>query len=162
MTYSENSMPGILTGVQQRAVGFALMLFAFMFALAPVVSAQHVKANYQLAARFAPYKLQQLIYSTSVSPKWIEGSEKFRYDWKTSEGTFYYLVDPVRGTKTQIFDNDRLAAELTRITKDPWDSKHLPIRKIKFIDENTLQFEVESSQEEEIIEEEVDEEEPTE
>lgn len=154
MTYSENSIPGILTGVQQRTVGFSLILFVFMFVLAPVVSAQHQQANYQLAARFAPYKMQQLLYSTSVNPKWIEGSEKFWYDWKTSEGTFYYQVDPVRAAKNQIFDNDRLAAELTRITKDPWDSKHLPIRKIKFIDENTLQFEVESSQDEEVVEEE--------
>ncbi len=144
-------MPGILTGVQQRTVGFSLILFVFMFVLAPVVSAQHQQANYQLAARFAPYKMQQLLYSTSVNPKWIEGSEKFWYDWKTSEGTFYYQVDPVRAAKSQIFDNDRLAAELTRITKDPWDSKHLPIRKIKFIDENTLQFEVESSQVEDVL-----------
>jgi hypothetical protein len=32
---------------------------------------------------------------------------------------------------------------------DPWDGQHLPIRSIKFIDGNTLQFEVESSQDEE-------------
>ena len=125
----------------------------------PGANAQHQEANYELAARFAPYKIQQLLYSTSINPRWIEGSEKFWYDWKTSHGTVYYQVDPERGTKTQIFDNDRLAAELTRITRDPWDGKHLPIRKIKFIDENTLQFEVESSQDEEIeeLEEEIEE-----
>ena len=50
------------------------------------------------------------------------------------------------GTKRQIFDNDRIAAELTRITRDPWDGKHLPIRSIKFLNKDTLQFEVESSQ----------------
>jgi dipeptidyl-peptidase-4 len=107
-------------------------------------------ANYRLAARFAPYKIRTLIYSTSISPRWIEGSERFWYEWKTSEGTFYYLVDPPTASKRQIFDNDRIAAELTRITKDPWDGQHLPIRKIKFIDANTLQFEVESSQDEEV------------
>ncbi|MGD8726851.1 MAG: DPP IV N-terminal domain-containing protein [Gemmatimonadales bacterium] len=107
------------------------------------------RANYALAARFAPYKMQDLIYSTSVSPRWIEDSERFWYEWRTSDGTFYYLVDPSDGTKRQIFDNDRIAAELTRITRDPWDAQHLPIRSIKFIDPNTLQFEVESSQDEE-------------
>jgi dipeptidyl-peptidase-4 len=106
-------------------------------------------ANYRLAARFAPYKIDDLVYSTSVSPRWIEGSESFWYQWETSEGTFYNIVDPVAGTKRQIFNNDRLAAELTRITLDPWDGRHLPIRSIKFIDANTLQFEVESSQDEE-------------
>jgi dipeptidyl-peptidase-4 len=105
--------------------------------------------NYRLAARFAPYKIQDLIHSTSVDPKWIEDTEQFWYEWETSNGTFYYIVDPVAGTKQQIFDNDRIAAELTRITRDPWNGRHLPIRSIKFIDENTLQFEVESSQDEE-------------
>ena len=106
-------------------------------------------ANYRLAARFAPYKIQDLIYSTSVDPQWIEGSESFWYEWESSEGSSYYIVDPVAGTKRQIFDNDRIAAELTRITRDPWDGRHLPIRGIKFIDASTLQFEVESSQDEE-------------
>ena len=63
-------------------------------------------------------------------------------------------MDPVRGTKSQLFDNDRLAAELTRITLDPWDGQNLPIRNIRFIDANTLQFDVESSQDAE--EEDVD------
>jgi len=143
---------------QKRIIGAVVIPFIFMFVLVPVATCQHQEANYELAARFAPYKMQQLLYSTSVSPRWIEGGEKFWYTWKTSDGTFYYQVDPSRGTKTQIFDNDHLAAELTRITRDPYDGQHLPIRKIKFIDGNTLQFEVESTQDEEIEEEEVDEE----
>ena len=140
------------------------MLFvtaAFLFAPSATTAQRRTdsrSANYELAARFAPYKIQDLIYSTSVSPRWIEGGEKFWYEWKTSDGTFYYQVDPERGSKSQIFDNDRIAAELTRITRDPWDGQHLPIRSIKFIDENTLQFEVESSQDEEEGEEELDEE----
>lgn len=115
--------------------------------------ARATTANYRLAARFAPYKIQDIVYSTSVDPRWIEGSERFWYEWKTADGSFYYIVDPTSGSKRQIFDRDRIAAELTRITKDPWDAQHLPIRKIKFIDANTLQFEVESSQDEEVEEE---------
>jgi len=103
-------------------------------------------ANWLLGARFAPYKFSKLIYSTTVSPRWIEGTEKFWYQWENADGTFYYLVDPAAGTKRQLFDNARIAAELTRITKDPWDAQHLPIRSIKFVDANTLQFDVESSQ----------------
>ncbi|MCZ6704878.1 MAG: DPP IV N-terminal domain-containing protein [Bacteroidetes bacterium] len=154
------------TNVPERWISRRIiMLFvtaAFLFA-PPATTAQRrtdsQSANYELAARFAPYKIQDLIYSTSVSPRWIEGGEKFWYEWKTSDGTFYYQVDPEKGSKSQIFDNDRIAAELTRITRDPWDGQHLPIRSIKFIDENTLQFEVESSQDEEEGEEELDEEE---
>ena len=106
-------------------------------------------ANYRLAARFAPYKITRMIYSTTAAPRWIEGTERFWYQWETAVGRSYYLVDPATGTRQTIFDNDRIAAELTRITKDPWDGQHLPIRSIKFLDANTLQFEVESSQDEE-------------
>ncbi len=117
-------------------------------------------ANYRLAGRFAPYKMSDLVYSTSVRPRWIEGSERFWYEWETSDGKTFYIVDPAAGTKREIFDRDRIAAELTRITLDPWDAQHLPIRAIKFVDGNTLRFEVESSQDEEKDEaEEVEEEE---
>jgi dipeptidyl aminopeptidase/acylaminoacyl peptidase len=149
-------------GALVRTTLFAAVLAMTIFAL-PLTAQQRsrsgnvFRANYELGARFAPYKMQKLVYSTAVSPRWIEGSEKFWYEWRTSDGTFYNIVDPEAGSKRQIFDNDRIAAELTRITKDPWDAQHLPIRSIKFIDENTLQFEVQSSQDEE--EEEVEEEE---
>jgi len=100
--------------------------------------------------------MQELIYSTSVAPRWIEGTERFWYEWETSDGKFFYIVDPVAGSKRALFDRERIAAELTRITRDPWDAQHLPIREIKFIDANTLQFEVESSQDEEKEDEEVE------
>ena len=139
---------------------FLLFSFVATHLIAQEASAPP-EADYKLAARFAPYKINKLIYSTTVNPRWIEGSERFWYEWETSEGKSFYLVDPVQATKRAIFDNDRIAAELTRITKDPWDGHHLPIRAIKFIDENTLRFEVESSQDEEKEddEEEVEEEE---
>ena len=115
-------------------------------------------ANFELAARFAPYKISDLVHSLRVSPRWIEDTDRFWYEWETSEGRHFYLVDPGQGTKTEIFDNDRIAAELTRITRDPWDAQHLPIRAIRFTGPNTIQFDVESSQDEEVEEEEDDEE----
>ncbi len=46
-----------------------------------------------------------------------------------------------------MFDNDKLAAEITRIVKDPFDAKHLGLDSLKFIkDENWIQFEVKSTQ----------------
>jgi dipeptidyl aminopeptidase/acylaminoacyl peptidase len=116
-------------------------------------------ANFDLAARFAPYKISDLVHSTTVAPRWIEGSEKFWYEWENSDGTFYYIVDPVRSTKSRLFDQDRIAAELTRITLDPWDGQHLPITSIRFISDDVLQFDVESSQDEEGENDEVEEEE---
>ena len=119
----------------------------------------HGSANFDLATRWAPYQIQDMTYSMTVDPQWIEGGERFWYKWEDRNGAYFWLVDPVRGTKSQIFDNDRIAAELTRITRDPWDGQHLPIQTIRFIDANTIQFDVTSSQDEEADEEEETEEE---
>ena len=115
-------------------------------------------ANFDLAARWAPYRVSDMVHTTTAEPRWIEGSEKFWYEWESSDGSFYYIVDPERQARTQLFDNDRIAAELTRITMDPWDGQHLPIRNIRFIDDDTFQFDVESSQDEEIEEGEIEQE----
>ena len=115
------------------------------------------EANWQLANRFASYKMSDLSYSTSVSPVWIEGTDdNFWYSYETSAGREFILVDPAAGTKAPIFDNDRIAAELTRITKDPYDGQHLPITTIRFMDPDTIQFDVTSSQDEEEEEEETE------
>lgn len=145
------------------AVPWAVMALTLLMVAGPAVPAGHLSgqmethpavsghqtANYDLAARFAPYKLRELIHSTAVNPRWIEGSQKFWYEWEDTNGKTFYLVDPAGGSKRPVFDNDRIAAELTRITRDPYDGQHLPIQSIRFIDENTIQFDVTSSQDEE-------------
>ncbi len=107
------------------------------------------KANYKLAARFTPAKMRKMAFSTSVDAHWLKHSDRFWYTYETSEGKTYYIVDPARKTKRPIFDNVKMAAELTLITKDPYDAKHLPIERMKFVKKDrAIQFEVESSQEE--------------
>jgi dipeptidyl aminopeptidase/acylaminoacyl peptidase len=104
------------------------------------------KANYDLAARFSPKKLDKMIFSLSVDPHWLKQSNKFWYTYETSEGKQWMIVDPVKNEKKSMFDKDQLAASLTRIIKDPFDAQHLPIDSLKFIkDENWIQFEVKSS-----------------
>jgi len=122
-----------------------------------IVHGQHAeksKANYALASRFSPKKIEKMVFSTSVSAHWLKLSERFWYSFETPDGKIFYIVDPVRKTRTQIFDNVTMAADLTRQTKDPYDALHLPIDRIKFINsEKSIRFEVESTQEEEKKEE---------
>ena len=104
------------------------------------------KANYALAARFSPKKLDKMLFSLSVDPHWLKQSNKFWYIYETSEGKKWIIVDPLKNEKKAMFNNDKMAAELTKIIKDPFDGQHLPIDSIKFIkDENWIQFEVKSS-----------------
>ena len=85
------------------------------------------KANYELASRFSQKRVGQLVYSTRITPNWFADSDRFWYSWKTAQGTKYYLVDPATGKKSELFDMDKLAMQITEITRDPYDAQHLPL-----------------------------------
>ena len=106
-------------------------------------------ANWEQAARWAPYNTSDMLYSMTVAPRWISGTDNFWYQWEDNDGRRYYIVDPARRSKQEMFDRDVLAAELTRITRDPVDGQNLGIRGIRFTDNNTFFFEFESTQDEE-------------
>ena len=125
----------------------ALLLFV-MSAFAQETS---TKANYQLAARFTSKKLEKMVFSTSVDPHWLKLSDRFWYEYETPNGKNWYIVDPVKGEKKVMFDNAKLAAEITKIVRDPFDAQHLTIDSLRFVkDENWIQFEVKSTLEVEI------------
>ena len=104
------------------------------------------KANYQLASRFSPAKLKKMVFSTSVDPHWLKRSNRFWYEYETPNGKYWYMVDPASRTKKLIFNNEKLAADITRIVRDPFDAQHLPIEELKFSsDEKSISFEIKSS-----------------
>lgn len=106
------------------------------------------KANYQLAARYSPKKLEKLIFSTNVDAHWLKKSDRFWYMYETTEGKKWFIVDPVKGDKKLLFDNAKLAALITAIVKDPFDEQHLGIDSLRFVrDENWIQFQVKSTEE---------------
>jgi dipeptidyl-peptidase 4 len=125
-----------------------LSLSCLLVIFSSVAQQSASKGNYELAARFSPDKLKKMIFSTSVDAHWMKKSDRFWYEYETSQGKKWLLVDPVRRTKTPLFDADKLAAELTRAVKDPFDGQHLKLDNMKLLaDENTLQFSVKSTTE---------------
>ena len=127
-----------------------LLLLGFITLLLSMeVSAQNDvdKANYRLAERFSPNKVRKMVFSTSVNPNWLETGDKFWYNYNTTEGEFYYIVDLEKKEKKPLFDNHEMARMLTLITKDPYDYKHLPKIYPKFKKDDTVfQFDVTSTQ----------------
>ncbi len=125
------------------SLSFSLVLSSF------IAFAQNVpitKANYELPARFSPKKMEKMVFSTSVNAHWLKNSARFWYNYETSSGKTYYIVDPAKRTKNILFDNVDMAAQLSRLTKEPFDAQHLPIQKFKFIkNETVIQFEVKST-----------------
>ncbi len=127
-----------------------LLFFCCIFFLCQSVaqSSQVNKANYALAARFSPKKLEKLLFSTSVDAHWLKKSNRFWYMYETTAGKKWYIVDPIKAEKKPLFDNDDLASKISAIVKDPFDAQHLGLDSMRFIhDENTIRFEVKSTRE---------------
>ncbi len=101
------------------------------------------RANYELAARWTPQKVGKMVFDTAVAPHWLESGDRFWYSYETSQGRKFYLVDPLRKTRTPLFDPARMAAQLTTLTRIPYDAQHLPINTLRMIKKDSaLHFDV--------------------
>ncbi len=88
--------------------------------------------------------MNKLVFDLSVTPHWFALSDKFWYSYRTSDGTNYYIVDPLKKSKSLLWDNAKIAASLSLLTNFPYDSQHLPIKRLKLVDKDTrMRFEVE-------------------
>ena len=129
--------------------GLAALAFsmASVRAQAPPAGAAPAKApspNYELEARFLPDRMNKMVFDLNVTPHWFTLSDRFWYSYRTSEGTKYYLVDPVKKSRILLWDNAKIAAALSTLTNFPYDAQHLPIRRLKLVEKDTrMRFEVE-------------------
>src|SRR5204862_2835638 len=79
----------------------------------------------------------------AVTPHWLEMSDRFWYSYETRDGKRYFLVNPAASTskggrvKASLFDNAKMAAMLTSLSRVPMDAQHLPIKSLKFVKADT-------------------------
>jgi len=110
------------------------------------LKAQERLPEYLQAEKFTQDKLGTMLFSTTVDPHWFQQGNNFWYQYKTSEGTFWYVVNPTARTKNLLFDREEMAAQLTEIVQDPFEARQLPIRKLKAKEDGrTFTFEVTST-----------------
>lgn len=136
--------------ISPRSIALTITALAST-ALAFSASAQDNKIrtpNYALAERFSAKRVSQMVFTTSTRPMWFHEGDKFLYPWKTSDGTQYYIADPKAGKVEPAFDMEKLAMQITEITRDPFDAQHLPIRDLAIDADNdkVLKFDIQSSQ----------------
>src|SRR5687767_1860196 len=99
--------------------------------------------NYDLAAQWTSQKVGKLVFDTTVSPQWLETSDRFWYSYRTREGRRFMIVDPIKKTKAPLFDHAKMAATLTTITRIPYDAQHLPFTNVRFVKKDTaIEFDV--------------------
>ena len=110
------------------------------------LSAQERLPEYLQAEKFTSDKLRTMLFSTTVDPHWFQQGNSFWYTYKTSEGTFWYVVNPNTRSKTLLFNREEMAAQLTEIVKDPFEARQLPISNLKAKEDGrTFTFEVTST-----------------
>jgi dipeptidyl aminopeptidase/acylaminoacyl peptidase len=93
--------------------------------------------NYALAARFMPAELKQLVFDTSVTPHWFTRSDRFWFSYQTTEGTDYYVVDPADKSRKPLWDNAKMAEQLSLQTGVAYDAQHLQIQAPQLVDNDT-------------------------
>jgi dipeptidyl aminopeptidase/acylaminoacyl peptidase len=99
--------------------------------------------NYDLASHWTSQKVAKLVFDTTVTPRWLEHSDRFWYAYQTRQGRRFSFVDPVKKTKVALFDHAKMAATLTTITRIPYDAQHLPFSSVRFVKNDTaFEFDV--------------------
>jgi dipeptidyl aminopeptidase/acylaminoacyl peptidase len=101
-----------------------------------------VAPNFDLGARWTSAKVAKLVFDTSVTPHWLQAGGRFWYSYQTRDGRRYYVVDPLKRSKALLFDHAKVAAQLTAVTREPYDAQHLPFSTIKFKNDNVFEFDV--------------------
>lgn len=98
--------------------------------------AQDTLPEYTQARRFAPSNAEHLLFSYTLTPNYFRNSGKFWYEYKTSEGTRWYVVNPDARKKQDLFDRDELAARISEMTKESFTGQQLPIQDLRLGDDD--------------------------
>ena len=116
-----------------------MRLFAIILVLgvSGAISAQdQPQANWKLMNQFGGNYLRQYVYSTSLTPNFINKTDEFWYSWKDSKGVKFWRVNPKAKKKEPLFDSAKMAAYLSEYTKKPYDTTNLPLTTLTFDEKN--------------------------
>ena len=131
--------------MMKRMLVMALAVMGLM-GTSTAVKAQERLPEYLQAEKFTQEKLNTMLFSTTVDPHWFQQGNSFWYQYKTSEGTFWYVVNPTTRSKSLLFDREEMASQLTEIVQDPFEARQLPIKNLKAKEDGrTFTFEVTST-----------------
>jgi len=129
-----------------KRVFVVAMMLSSLLGLTSALKAQERLPEYLQAEKFTQDKLKTMLFSTTVDPHWFQQGNNFWFEYKTSEGTFWYVVNPTARTKNLLFNREEIAAQLTEIVQDPFEARQLPIKNLKAKEDGrTFTFEVVSS-----------------
>ena len=107
----------------------------------PVLSAQQpwrpdsvTAADYQHAEQFLASNTIPLVYNSGVRPSWL-ARDRFWYRVNTADGTRFVLADPAKKSRTDAFDQTRLAAALSKAAGASYRADSLPFASFEYTED---------------------------
>lgn len=93
------------------------------------------RANWELANRFSAAALRSITYTQSVQPRFLGETDSMYYNWRDHNGSRFMLFvpSPTGGSKKLLFDPNKMAEQLTLLSKKPYDATNLPFQTITFL-----------------------------
>jgi len=116
-----------------RSVGIFLAICSFLI-LPSFAPAQGTVADYQRAQSFLAGNLRSKISLADVRPEWIEHSDRFWYRADGPQGSQFILVDAAANTSAPAFDQERLAASLSRAAGHEYKATDLPFYTFEYVE----------------------------
>jgi dienelactone hydrolase/Tol biopolymer transport system component len=120
------------------------LLFATAFSLALSANAQQsgslTAKDYEHAESFLSYNTEPLVEHGTVRPNWLSG-DRFWYLSNAENGKAFFLVDPATKSRKAAFDQENLAAELTKLSGTNYTAGALPFQTFSYsADGSALSF----------------------
>lgn len=104
------------------------------------------QANWELADKFSAANLRSILYTSSVTPRWLGQSDSLCYNWKDHTGSTFFIVVPTTKSKQSLFNQEKLAAQLSDLSHHAHDPNNLPFTTLTFSkDRKSLDFVADSS-----------------
>lgn len=113
----------------------------YLFFLAGAAFAQEASVSaeaYRRAESYLPQNIGRLALDLAVRPTWSADGRFFWYRQNLAEGWRYLRIDVPDGKSVQLFDHERLAAELVRQTGRQLDARHLSFEQLRVAKDGSL------------------------
>lgn len=103
------------------------------------------QANFDAAERYTVERLDRMIGTLDVRPRWLEDEPRFWYEYEDTSGKNWIMVDAAKRQKSDLFDRDALAAQLTEHFRKPFNARNLDLRQFEYDkDKKVFTFHVDS------------------
>ena len=116
---------------------------ATLLVATPIFVAGAQQVSYTRAEQLLDWNTTLLVSGDEVRPQWLLDGARFWYRNKTATGAEFMIVDPVKGTRAALFENNRLAAAMSVANDTSYDPSKLPFRTFKFTNDGKNEREIE-------------------